>query len=187
MSDSDIDILQQMVKASAKLNLADYYGKRQVTLTEPQCPDSTVNIGGLPDDAIVIKADEFKAPDSVFCGGHGECKRADFLIVAKSGNDKIALCIEMKARKGSQQEIIEQLIGAQCFFAYVREIGRAFWRQQDFLSGYAYRFVSISHTRIAKRKTRMTRQTGIHDRPERMLKIARPHHLQFNHLAGRHG
>ena len=182
---SDMDILQQMIRSSARLDLTDYYDKKQVTLTEPQCPTSVVTISGLPDDVIVIKADDFKSPDAIFNGSHGECKRADFLIIADSGDKKIILCIEMKARKSPENDIIKQLTGTQCFVAYIREIGKSFWKQPSFLNSYAYRFVSISHTSIAKSKTRTTRTPGIHDRPERMLKIACPHHLQFNHLAGR--
>jgi hypothetical protein len=182
---SDLVILQQMIKNSAQLALIDDYGKKQVILTEPQCPTSVVNICGLPDDVIVIKADDFKSPDTLFNGSHDECKRADFLIIAASGDKKIILCIEMKARKSPENEIIKQLTGTQCLVAYIREIGKSFWQQPNFLNGYVYRFISISHTRLAKSKTRIKRQPGIHDRPERMLKIAYPHHLQFNHLAGR--
>lgn len=53
------------------------------------------------------------------------------------------------------------------------------------LKGYVYRFVSIGHLSIAKQKTRMSRKTGVHDRLDKMLKIDWPHHLEFNHLAGK--
>ena len=97
---------------------------------------------------------------------------------------KVILCIEMKATKGVEKEIIQQLTGAQCFVAYCQEIGKAYWNQSNFLKGNDYRFVSISQISIAKNKTRTTRLTDTHDRPERMLKIAYPHHLQFNYFAG---
>ncbi len=180
----DINILHELIKESAKQALVDNYGKKQTTLTEPQCPGVSVTISGLPDNVIVIKADAFVSPDTVFIGAHGECKRADFVIVADTGTKKVIICIEMKATKGVEKEIIQQLIGAQCFVGYCQEIGKAFWNQPEFLKGYVYRFVSISQISIAKNKTRVNRQTGIHDRPDRMLKIAYPHHLQFNHLAG---
>ncbi len=181
---SDIDILHQMIKESARIFLSDIYGKKQLTLSEPQHEKSSVTIRGVPESAIIIKADAFKSPDTVFNGLHGECKRSDFVIIADTDNKKIILFIEMKARKGSEKEIIQQLTGAQCFIAYCREIGKAFWNQKKFLDDYAYRFVSIGHTGIPKRKTRISRQVGVHDCPERMLKIDSPHHLQFNHLAG---
>jgi len=174
---SDIDILHQMIKDSAKLSC-----DKRVILTEFEEPDSSVSISGLPKETIVIKADVFKSPDTMFNGSFGECRRADYVIVAEK--KKVILCIEMKAKKGSEKEIIQQLTGAQCFIAYCREIGKAFWNRKNFLDDYAYRFVSIGHTSIPKRPTRISRKTGVHDFPKRMLKIDWPHDLQFNHLAG---
>ena len=181
---SDIDILHQMIRDAAKIPVHDEYDRKTVELTEPQHPDSKATISGLPDNVIVIKADAFKSPDTVFKGTQGECKRADFVIVADTGKKKVILCIEMKATKGSRREIIQQLTGAKCFVLYCQEIGRAFWESRHFLNGYAYRFVSIGHISIGKRKTRTTRSPGTHDRPDRMLKIDWPHHLEFKHLAG---
>ncbi len=79
------------------------------------------------------------------------------------------------------------MIKCKCYFLtdpYCREIGKAFWNQKNFLDDYSYRFVSIGHTGIPKRKTRISLQTGVHDCPKRMLKIDWPHDLQFNYLAG---
>ncbi len=129
----DLDILRQMIKDDAKISLSDNYGKWKVELTEPQHSDSSVCICGLPDDAVVIKADAFKSPDMVFNGSKGECKRADFVIVAAAANKKVILCIEMKATKGSEKEIIQQLKGAQCFVAYCQEVGKVFWNHETFL------------------------------------------------------
>lgn len=181
---SDINILHEMIKDAARVPLVDNYGKRCVKLEEPQCPDSSVTIFGMPDNAVVIKADTFRSPDSVFKGTQGECKRADFVILADVGKKKVILYIEMKATKKSEKEIIQQLKGSQCFVAYCREIGQSFWNVRNFLDGYEPRFISIGHTNIPKRSTRITRQTGVHDHPDRMLKIDWSHHPQFNHLAG---
>lgn len=180
----DINMLHELIKDTAKQALVDNYGKKQTILTEPQCLGVSVTISGLPNDVIVIKADAFNSPDTVFMGARGECKRADFVIIAKTDNKKVILCIEMKAKKGTEKEIIQQLTGAQCFVSYCQEIGKAFWNQPDFLRGYVYRFVSISQISIAKSKTRTTRSADTHDCPRKMLKITYPHHLQFKHLVG---
>lgn len=182
---SDLDILHQMIKDAVKVSLVGKYNKKQVTLTEPQQSNSAVTIYGIPDNAIVIKADAFKSPDTVFnCSKQGECKRADFVIIAETGQKKVIICIEMKTTKASKKEIIQQLTGVQCFITYCREIGKAFWNQPDFLNDYVYRFISIGHTSIPKNKTRIDYPPGTHDRPDKMLKIDWPHHLQFNQLAG---
>jgi hypothetical protein len=183
---SDIAILKEMIKDTATVPLEDHYNRKQVTLTEPQHNNYSVTIQGMPDEdeVVIIKADTFSSPNAVFKGNHGECKRADFVIVADTANKKVILCIELKAKTDAEKEIIQQLTGAQCFVAYCKEIGKAFWKQQNFLKTYHYRFVSISHISVPKKKTRIDRSTGTHDRPDRMLKISYPPYLQFNHLAG---
>lgn len=174
---SDIGILQEMIKEDAKLAVSDHqpHGRKQIDLNEPQCPKSSVTILGLPDETIIIKADAFESPSTLFNGLHDECKRSDFIIVADCGHKKIILCIEMKAGKASKNKIIKQLTGTECLVKYIQIIGQEFWNRQDFLEDYVYRFVSFSHTGINKRKTRQTHkkdQTGVHDRPNKMLKIS---------------
>ncbi|MEI6702978.1 MAG: hypothetical protein WCL71_05500 [Deltaproteobacteria bacterium] len=180
----DMDILNQMIKDSAKQHLSEHRSNMKVELAEPLHAGSTAIVYGLPNNAVVIRADAFTSPDAVFVGSHGECKRADYVMVSSTNGKKVIVYIEMKAKKGQPAEIIKQLKGAQCFMAYCREIGKTFWNEPSFLKNYEQRFVSISHTSIPKKKTRMTRETGKHDKPDKMLKIDWPHYLQFNHLAG---
>ncbi|MEH2235681.1 hypothetical protein [Nostoc sp.] len=159
MSDglTDIAILKEMIKETATVALEnDRYGKNKVILREPPPANYDVTIYGMPDDdeVIIIKADTFISPNAVFKGNRGECKRADFVIVADTGKKKVILCVEMKAGKGGSY-IIEQLKGAQCFIAYCREIGQSFWEQQNFLKDYECRFVSIKNIKIPKKTTRI--------------------------------
>ncbi|MCO6433798.1 hypothetical protein [Nitrosomonas nitrosa] len=181
---SDIEILNQLIKDSAKVQLNLTNGKNQLKLEDLQS-NTSIAISGVPDDTVVIKADIFRSPDSIFNGTKGECKRADFIVVADDGKKKVIICIEMKACRDSEKEIIQQLMGARCFINYCKEIGKEFWNQKNFLDGYAYRFVSINHISIPKNKTRIDRNSELHDRPDRMLKISSPHRLEFNHLAGK--
>jgi hypothetical protein len=180
----DMDILNQMIQDSARVQFSEHNDRTNVELAEPLHAKSSTIIYGVPKDSIVIKVDTFTSPDAVFWGSHGECKRADYVIISDAGGKKVIIYIEMKATKGSAQEIIRQLKGAHCFITYCREIGRTFWNEQHFLKGCRHRFVSICHTSIPKRKTRITRDSGTHDRADKMLKIDWPHHLQFNQLAG---
>lgn len=182
---SDLEILSAMIKDTAKVSLVANHGRKQVKLEEPQCPGYSVTINGMPDNAIVIKVDTFKSPDSVFNCSHGECKRADFVIIADGGNNKkVIIYIEMKATKGLEREIVQQLRGAQCFVAYCRAIGQSFWASQKFLDGYKYRFVSIKNISLPKKRSCIDPSTHIHDRPDKMMKISSPRRLEFNRLAG---
>lgn len=183
---TDIELLGQMVKDEVKVSTEDRNGKLYVTLSDPQSPKGLVTIAGVPDNVLVIKADNFDSPDSFFAGSRGECKRADFIIAAETAQKKVILCIEMKYRKGKPNEIVQQLRGTRCLLSYCQEIGKAFWDKQDFLKGYVYRFVSIGNLSIAKQKTRIYSQSAIHDRPERMMKIDWPNsRIEFNRLAGK--
>jgi hypothetical protein len=181
---SDLDILNEMIKETAKMPLSTEYGKPCVRLIEPQATDSSVTICGLPPSAMVIKADTFQPPDSIFCGSKGECKRADYVIIADTGDKKRILYIEMKKTKGTRQDIISQLHGAKCFIHYCQEIGKTFWGETDFMRDFHARYVSFGHTSIPKKKTRIDRSTGTNTTPETMMKVDWPGRQQFNHLVG---
>lgn len=132
----DIDILNQMIKDSAKVQLSNHYNRMKAELTEPAHPCSSTVIYGIPENAVVIKVDVFSSPDTVFVGSKGECKRADYVIISNADGKKVVIYIEMKAMKGHPAEIIQQLNGARCFIAYCQEIGKAFWDKSDFLKKY---------------------------------------------------
>lgn len=178
----DSKILSQMIKDSALVKLQNENGKLLVRLCEPQVLDSNATIRNLPADAVVIKIDAFRSPDDIFNGGNGECKRADYVII--SIEKKCVIYIEMKRTKDGWNQIVKQLLGAQCFVKYCQEVGKGFWNEKEFLSGYKSRFISIGHTSIAKKKTRITRNSDRHDTPDRAMKVDWPNYLQFNQLAG---
>lgn len=184
---SDIAILKEMIKESATVPLEEEQnGKRlnySVTLTEPQ-HNYYVTINGMPNDdlVIVIKADAFSAPTNIFTSSKGQCKRADFIIIADTPTEKVIFCIEMKKTKDQKTKIIQQLTGAKCLVEYCKEIGKSFWNRQDFLDNYQYRFISIGHIRVPKGTTRSKPLTETHDHPDRMLIITNTNKLQFAHL-----
>lgn len=181
MSD-DVEILAQLIKPSATVPIEEEYGKHFVTLREPQAPDSLVTVRNVPADMIVIKVDAFTSPDVVFNGGKGECKRADYVLI--SPERRAIIYIEVKRTRDGLEDIVKQLKGAQCFINYCSDVGRIFWNEVNFLKGYRQRFVSIGHTTLAKRKTRVERHAQRHDSPAKPLRIDWPHYVQFNQLAG---
>ena len=177
-------LLRRMIKETAQVALDVHGDKSSVELIEPQEPDSKVRIRGIPADAIVIKMDSFPAPDALFSCDKGECKRADYAIVAAQGTKKRILYIELKRTKASLRDVEKQLRGAECVMEYCRKIAAAFYGGGSLLTGYQPRFVSCGHTSINKRKTRIERRASRHDRPERFMKVDWPATLEFNHLVG---
>jgi hypothetical protein len=118
---SDIAILKEMFKNTATVTLINHHKRKKVVLVEPPPGDYAVIIYDLPDEdeVMVIKADSFPAPQKIFTGTKGECKRADFIVIADTDGEKVIIFIEMKAGKGSTEaEIIQQLQGSQCLIAY---------------------------------------------------------------------
>ncbi len=179
---SDMNILSQMIKQSALVQLESEYDKFIVNISEPQSPDSSATIRNMPPDAMVIKVDIFRSPDDIFNGINGECKRADYVII--SAERKCIIYIEMKRKKDEWNQIVKQLLGSQCFIKYCQEVGKGFWSDNEFLIGYKSRFISIGHTSIPKKKTRITKKSECHDTPDQAMKIDWPNYLQFNKLAG---
>jgi hypothetical protein len=188
---SDIAILKQMIKENVTVSLKEGKEKTHfrysVILTERQDNYSvTIDQMPEPDQVIIINPEKFKAPREVFNGSKGECKRADFVIIADTVTEKIILCIEMKRTKDNQRKIVQQLCGAKCFIAYCQQIGKAFWHQDRFLDDYQYRFVRITRipnlitTTLNESKNKIT--TITHDTPEKMLIISGNNYLTFNQL-----
>jgi hypothetical protein len=179
----DMNILSQMIKESARVKLQIEHERLIVYLCEPQDSDSVTVIRNLPSDALVIKVDEFPAPQTIFNGEKGECKRADYVIIGFER--KVILYIELKkSNTKTWTHICNQLMGAACFITYCQEIGKYFWKEKSFLDGYQHRFISIVSNSINKTMTRELKRGDIHDTPEKALKITSPHYLQFNRLVG---
>jgi len=184
---TELDVLDRMIENSAKVDIKSKSDsdKASVTLKEPQSPTSEVTIYGLPLDAIVIKVDAFKSPDTILTEARGQRKRSDYIIVANKNDKKNILHIEIKTTKGNEKDIINQLKGSVCFVGYCKEIAKEFWYENDFLSEFNPRFVSITRTgSINKKRTRINKENTPNNTPERMMKLSYPHKPQFNQLVG---
>ena len=184
---NDIEILKEMISCKVQVKLHPEDGKPlSVELIDPRA-NTTVEIKGLPYDSIVIKAEDFEDPITVFKGSMGEGRRADFVIVSNDGIKKWIICIEVKRGRIYKGKVIAQLRGAQCIMDYCKSIGREFWSAKGFLSDYEYRFVGIARLSIQTQPTRSDTPDGpskrkLHNRPEAFLRILGRQSLYFNEL-----
>lgn len=178
-----IEVFRKMINSYAIVQLTAKHSKYSITLTEPALVDSSVEISGVPYNSIAIKIDKFPSPDKLFAGGNGECKRADFALIADNGSKKRIIIIELKRTKTSRNHIEEQLKGAACVIEYCKEIAKRFYNCDNVLSGFEIRYVSFCHTSIAKKKTRIDRSSRIPNEPNKMMKISSPNYINFNLLA----
>ena len=190
---SDFEILHALIRDDALAPVDSPCSTKTIVLEEPshqQQSAYSLRIKNVPDDVIAFRADAFPAPNHLFKNGKGECKRADFVVIASDSKANWIMYVEMKRGKGhSEKEITQQLRGAQCLVAYCRAIGQEFWQEPKFLEkkSYQQRFISVKDIGIQKRQTRVEPKSGLHDAPERMLKISAPpkSNLWFNQLVGR--
>lgn len=91
----DLNILDEMIQDTAKVKLTETYDKKQVILKEEKA-NYEVQIIGIPDNTIVIKADIFEPPKAIFQNTKGECKRADFIIISDEDCKKFILFYEYR-------------------------------------------------------------------------------------------
>lgn len=177
-------VLSQMIHSDARLSLESRYSRPSIQLIEDSSSDSRVEIAGLPDNAIVIKIDAFSDPGHFLNNEKGECRRADFAIVAEVGSKRRILIIELKRTNAQSNHLTQQFKGARCVMAYCEEVARQFYDCKDFLNGFEYRYVSFCRTNIRKTRTRIKQNSNNHNKPHRFLKISHPNRVEYNHLVG---
>lgn len=191
---SDLATLHELISKMAQAQVREQNGRQKGMILEErshgQQPGYTVCLRNVPDDTIAIKADQFPSPDKIFSNTKGECKRADYVLVAQTETMNWIVYIEMKAgRSGSREEVIQQLKGAECLLAYFRAVGRKFWQNPGFLheERYKQRFVVINQIKGDKRPTRLEPPSKVHDTPENMLTFSSPPDkgLPFSALVGK--
>ena len=183
---NDIQILQEMLNPDAQVMLQSRQGRPSVQLTDSQS-GTTVEIKGLPPNSIIIRAEDFENPLTVFNGSKGERKRADFVIISNDENEKRwIICIEIQESNDKKAwHVIQQLKGAYCFINYCKSIGKSFWESEEFLEGYEYRFVSIVELNFnrSRRRTHPFHSQGeLHNRPDLFLKISQSPTIYFRNL-----
>ena len=183
---NDIQILWEMINPDVQVMLQPGQGRPSVQLTDAQS-GATVEIKGLPPNSIVIRAEDFENPLTIFNGSKGERKRADFVIVSNDEHDrKWIICIETQEMDSKlAAHVVQQLKGAYCFVSYCRCIGKSFWESEEFLDGYQYRFVSIVDLNFnrSKRRTQPFHSKGeLHNRPDLFLKISQSPIIYFRNL-----
>ena len=106
---SDFEVLRDLIHDNMLAPIHEHYGKKTVVLKEPgnqQQSAYSLKIRDIPDDTIAFKADAFPPPNRIFKGSKGECKRADFIVIASTNKTNWIVYIEMKSGKaGSENEI----------------------------------------------------------------------------------
>lgn len=159
----DLNILRALIKGEALVTVEkDNYDRNFLELKECGGGGSSeykIKVLNPPGDTIAIKSDMFAPPKKIFRGERGECKRADFVIIAKDGRKNWIIYIEMKRGSCNGKHIRQQLQGSTCFIDYCRTVGRTFWEEPEFLEekDYQQRYVSVKNIGVNKKPSRETK------------------------------
>jgi hypothetical protein len=153
------------------------YGKPCIKLAESS--DYSITIYNIPKYSVAIKTDNFPDLGNFFnCTSDvGQCKRADFVIIA----DEKLIFIELCRSKKQAQEVVQQLKGAQCVIEYCRNISEKFYNYTAFLENYNSYFVSIYNIGINKKPNTISINKE-NKTPDKFLKISSPNNIQFKQL-----
>jgi hypothetical protein len=153
------------------------YGKYCIKLVESS--DYSVTIHNILEGAIAIKTDNFPDLGNFFnCSNDvGQCKRADFVIIA----DEKLIFIELCRSKKQAKEVVQQLKGAQCVIEYCRNISEKFYNYDSFLRSYDSYFVSIYNIGFNKRPN-VSLPNEENKTPDKFLRISSPNSIQFKQL-----
>ena len=170
---NDVAVLRDLLREDAlAATEQSSSGKRLSSWRSQKNRPYQLSITGVPHDTVAFKTDRFPPPTSVFNNRRGECKRADYVIVALDEGKGWIVYVEMKRGHGNRAAIERQLRGAKCVVSYCRAIVEQFWRERRFLQDCDERFVSVRDVRTDKQPTR--RRRSRHDNPEDMLLLTAP-------------
>ena len=133
----EFEMLYDLLREEALAPVENLRGRpKTITLEESDQQGYVLKLLGTPNDTIAFKADKFPPPECIFENSRHECKRADYVVIARHRNRKWIVYIEMKSGKGKTAEIKQQLRGAKCLVTYCRAIVREFWEEHGFLQGF---------------------------------------------------
>ncbi len=172
----DFNLLRRMIHESAIIEANETNGGGMCLKFEENSHSTrsgySIEVHKVPDDCIAIKSDCFPAPKALFKRDKGQCRRSDYVVLAKHKAKKWIIYIELKSGKSDRSRIVQQLKGSQCLFEYCRCLGRSFWQAPNLLqsSDYSSRFVSLKVTSMNKSGSQK-RQRRVHDTPNTMLTL----------------
>jgi len=152
-------------------------GSVSTRLEEKSCPDSIVDIVGLPDDARVVIIPGL--PETCrYLNGGGLGARGDFTLVVPS--QKKIIHIEMK--RCTKSGIREQLVGSSALMTYFKGLAEKKLSERNYLDGYEERYVAIGYTACGFRNSSGRRSVGTGCTPDDIRRILYPGKLKFRDL-----
>lgn len=160
------------------LNAIDAYGTSNHTkLIERSCPDSVVDIYGLPDTARIIIIAGFPETCRYF-NGDGLACRGDFSIVDPSNK----LVVHLEIKRTTKSGVREQLLGSSALISYFKSLADKKLSEHHYLEGYEERYITIGYTSCDVRNSSGRKISGSGTSPDDIMRISYPGRLNYRTL-----
>ena len=83
----DFEVLYDLLRGEALAPVENLRGRpKTITLEESGQQGYVLKLLGTPNDTIAFKADKFPPPECLFQNSRHECKRADYVVIARQRN-----------------------------------------------------------------------------------------------------
>jgi hypothetical protein len=93
---------------------------------DPLSITPNIRIFGIPENSILIHADHQCTEPAFLLKDSGMRKRCDYLLLTKVNGKDTVICIELKSKSISGQEVIEQLTGGDCLLEFLSAVAEKF-------------------------------------------------------------
>ncbi len=177
---NDFTLLKELLNKDALVPIQD----RQAKLKEKGRDGKSsyvVDLEDLPDDTLILISERFPQPNKVFdcTKKNGICKRADYVVV----NEKEMIFIELKRYKGDNDNIKNQLRGAQCVMDYCVAIGERFFDCPEFMEKAVENPHFVCIMNIGQKQPSILTAQSPNNTPETMLELT-GENFQYKQLLG---
>lgn len=171
---ADISITERLFSSDSLVEIS----QNRATLRENSCPDSVVEIVGIPEDVRILIVSRFPQTERFF-GGDGIASRGDFSIIDEARHKLIHM--EIKRIKNSSH-IKTQLLGSSALVPYFRALADKQLSEKHYLEGYTESFVAIGYTSLNKRSMGDRRINGSGENIDDIKRIMYPGKLPYRSL-----
>ncbi len=157
--------------------ITNIHGIGRTKLVETSCPDSIVDISGIPDGVRILVVARFPQTERFFAGQRLGC-RGDFSII----DVKHRLIVHLEIKRAHKSGIKEQLLGSSALIPYFRALASKMLLENHYLENYEERFVSVGYSSIDMRNSSGRKVTGTGTSADDIKRINYPGVLQYRNL-----
>jgi len=94
--------------------------------SDPSSVTPNIRLFGIPENSILIHADNKLTEPCYLDDEGGMRKRCDYILLTKINGKDTVICLELKSTSFSKPEVISQLKGADCLLEFLSAVAEKF-------------------------------------------------------------